>query len=145
MTTHSHSGSTTTLAKDPGFQAFWALRLGFAILPILMGLDKFVNVMMDDWTVYLADVFNDIVPGDAATAMNIVGVVEIVGGVVVLLLPRIGAPIVAAWLIGIIVNLLIIGGYGDIALRDIGLFLAAVVLTRLAWAYPNDLLARRTT
>ncbi|MFE3445086.1 hypothetical protein ACFXNW_18805 [Nocardia sp. NPDC059180] len=142
MTVHTdRSGHAASLA-DPGYQAFWALRLGFGVLPILFGLDKFVNVLTDDWTRYLADFFNDLVPGDAAAAMNVVGVVEIVAGIAVLVVPRFGAPLVAAWLGGIIVNLLIVGGYGDIALRDFGLMAAALVLARLAWAYPNGMPTR---
>jgi hypothetical protein len=125
-------------SADPGIQAFWALRLGFAALPVLFGLDKFANVLTDDWTKYLAGQVNDLIPGNAAQAMHAVGVVEIVAGLVVLLLPRVGGPLVAAWLAGIIVNLLIVRGYGDVALRDFGLMLAALVLSRLAWAYPTD-------
>ncbi|MBF6347874.1 MULTISPECIES: hypothetical protein [Nocardia] len=143
MTVHTdRSGQVASLA-DPGYQAFWALRLGFGVLPILFGLDKFVNVLTDDWTRYLAGFVNDLVPGDAATAMNVVGVVEIVAGIAVLVFPRLGAPLVAVWLGGIIVNLLLVGGYGDIALRDFGLMAAALVLTRLAWAYPNGMPARQ--
>lgn len=134
--------SSLELRSDPGFQVFWALRVGFAALPILFGIDKFANWLTDDWTRYLAPQFNDIIPGNAAQAMHAVGVVEIVAGVVVLLAPRIGGPLVAAWLAGIIVNLLIIGGYGDIALRDFGLMLAALTLTRLAYAFPDVLLER---
>ena len=96
-------------------------------------------MLTDDWTKYLAGQFDDLIPGDAAQAMHLVGIVEIVAGIVVLLLPRLGGPLVAAWLAGIIVNLLIVRGYGDIALRDFGLMLGALVLTRLAWAYPVDL------
>ena len=126
------------LREDPGFQAFWLLRAGFALLPVLFGIDKFANVLTDDWTKYLASGFNDLIPGSAADAMHMVGVVEIVAGIVVLLWPRIGAPVVALWLLGIIVNLLMIGGYGDIALRDFGLMAAALTLTRLAWGYRAD-------
>jgi hypothetical protein len=131
------------LRDEAGYQAFWALRLGFAALPILFGIDKFATVLTDDWTRYLASGFNGLIPGSAADAMHLVGVVEIVAGVVVLLLPRLGAPVVALWLAGIIVNLLMVGGYGDVALRDFGLMLAALVLTRLAWAFPNGLPSRR--
>ncbi|MGW5436105.1 hypothetical protein [Nocardia asteroides] len=141
MTVHTdrtHAPVTT----DPGYQAFWALRLGFGLLPILFGLDKFANILTDDWTRYLAPFVDDLVPGDARTAMGIVGVIEIVAGIAVLVFPRLGAPLVAAWLGGIIVNLLIVGGYGDIALRDFGLLAAALVLTRLAWAYPTGLPTR---
>jgi len=127
--------STRSLRADPGAQAFLMLRIAFAVAPIVMGLDKFANVLTDDWTRYLAPVFNDLIPGSAADAMHIVGVVEIVAGLVVAVLPRYGALLVAGWLAGIILNLLILGGYGDIAFRDFGLLLAALTLARLAWAY----------
>lgn len=139
MTVHTNRTQQTPSITDPGYQAFWALRLGFGVLPILFGLDKFAHVLTDDWTRYLASV----VPGDANTMMNIVGVIEIVAGIAVLVLPRLGAPLVAVWLGGIIINLLLVGGYGDIALRDFGLMAAALVLTRLAWAYPNGLPTRQ--
>ncbi|HWJ81205.1 MAG TPA: hypothetical protein VNS55_03120 [Nocardioides sp.] len=138
MTTIDRPVRTTT---DPGVQALWALRLGFTALPVLFGIDKFAQVLTDDWTRYLASQVDDLVPGSAAQVMHIVGVVEIVAGLVVLVAPRVGGPLVAAWLAGIIVNLLVVGGYGDVALRDFGLMLAALVLTRLAWAYPTDLRA----
>src|SRR4051812_9541277 len=123
------------LRDDPAAQAFLLLRIAFTVAPIVMGLDKFANVLTDDWTRYLAPAFNDIIPGSAADAMHIVGVVEIVAGLVVATMPRFGALLVAGWLAGIIVNLLIVGGYGDIAFRDFGLMLAALTLARLAWAY----------
>jgi uncharacterized membrane protein YphA (DoxX/SURF4 family) len=141
MTTHTHTHDAeqvTSLTSDPGFQAFWSLRLGFAALPILFGIDKFALVLTDNWTRYLAPQINDLTPGSATTAMHLVGVIEIVAGLAVLVLPRFGAPLVAVWLVGIIVNLLMVGGYGDVALRDFGLMLAALVLTRLAWAYPTS-------
>src|SRR3954466_3285170 len=123
-----------TLRSDPVAQAFTLLRIAFTAAPILFGLDKFANVLTDDWTRYLSTQFNDIIPGSAADAMHIVGVVEIVAGLVVLLSPRFGGYLVAAWLGGIILNLLLVGGYGDVALRAFGLMLAALTLTRLASA-----------
>jgi uncharacterized membrane protein YphA (DoxX/SURF4 family) len=139
MTIHTQTPRIAPATADPGYQAFWALRVGFTALPVLFGIDKFAGVLTDNWTRYLAPQVNDLIPGNAAQAMHLVGVVEIVAGLLVLLAPRFGAPLVAAWLAGIIVNLLIVGGYGDIALRDFGLMLAALVLTRLAWAYPSAL------
>jgi len=108
------------------------LRIAFTVAPILFGLDKFASVLTDDWTKYLAPQFDDLIPGSAATAMHIVGVIEVVAGLVVALAPRYGGLLVAAWLGGIIVNLLLVGGYGDIALRDFGLLLGALTLSRLA-------------
>jgi uncharacterized membrane protein YphA (DoxX/SURF4 family) len=122
------------LRRDPAAQAFLLLRVAFTVAPILFGLDKFAEVLTDDWTKYLAPEFNDIIPGSAQTAMYIVGVVEIVAGLVVLVAPRFGGLLVAGWLAGIIVNLLLVGGYGDIALRDFGLLLGALTLSRLASA-----------
>jgi hypothetical protein len=124
--------AASTLRGDPVAQAFMLLRIAFTVAPILFGLDKFVGVLTDDWTQYLAPAFNDIIPGNAADAMHIVGVVEIAAGLVVAVTPRFGGLLVAAWLGGIIVNLLIVGGYGDIALRDFGLLLSALTLARLA-------------
>lgn len=129
--------SSDTIRRDPAAQAFLVMRIAFTVAPILFGLDKFVNVLTDDWTRYLSTQFNDIIPGSAATAMHIVGVVEIVAGLVVAFAPRFGGLLVAAWLGGIIVNLLLVGGYGDIALRDFGLLLAALSLNRLATAFAS--------
>lgn len=122
------------LKGDPAFQAFTLLRLAFTVAPILFGLDKFFGVLVD-WEQYLAPWIDDIVPGSAATAMHLVGVVEILAGVLVALKPRYGAYVVAAWLGGIIVNLLTYSGYYDIALRDFGLMLGALTLARLASVY----------
>jgi hypothetical protein len=123
------------LRSDPAAQAFTLLRIGLTVAPILFGLDKFAHVMLDDWTKYLAPQFNDIIPGSAADAMHMVGIVEIAAGLVVAVTPRFGGLLVAAWLAGIIVSLLLVGGYGDIALRDFGLLLAALTLSRLATAF----------
>ncbi len=108
------------------------LRIAFTVAPILFGLDKFAGVLTDDWTKYLSTQFNDLIPGSAQDAMYMIGVVEIVAGLVVALSPRFGGLLVAAWLGGIILNLLLVGGYGDIALRDFGLLLGALTLSRLA-------------
>jgi uncharacterized membrane protein YphA (DoxX/SURF4 family) len=124
----------TALRSDPAYQAFTLLRVAFTVAPILFGLDKFANVMVE-WDVYLAPWINDIVPGSADDAMYAVGVIEIIAGLLVAFRPRFGAPLVAAWLGGIIVNLLTYSGYYDIALRDFGLMLGALTLTRLAFVY----------
>ena len=122
--------------SDPAYQVFLLLRTGFTVAPILFGLDKFFNWTVD-WTQYLAPWINDIVPGSAQDFMYFVGVVEIVAGLTVLLVPWIGGFLVAAWLGGIVVNLLTNNPpeYYDIALRDFGLFLAALALGRLALAF----------
>jgi hypothetical protein len=129
--------SRRALRGDPVAQAFTLLRIAFTVAPILFGLDKFAGVLTDDWTRYLAPAFNEVIPGDASDAMHIVGVIEIVAGLVVAITPRFGGLLVAGWLAGIIVNLLIVGGYGDIALRDFGLLLGALTLARLAGAFPG--------
>jgi uncharacterized membrane protein YphA (DoxX/SURF4 family) len=119
--------------RDPVFQSFTLLRLGFAVAPVLFGLDKFFNFMVD-WPEYLAPWLNDIVPGTAQQFMYAVGAVEIVAGIVVALAPWFGGYLVAAWLGAIIVNLLTVDApeYYDIALRDFGLLLGALTLARLA-------------
>jgi hypothetical protein len=135
----SSSGQLSTaeqLRSDPTFQAFWLLRIGFTVAPILFGIDKFAHVMTN-WDKYLAPWVNDLVPGTAHQAMYVVGIIEIVAGLAVLTKPRFGGYLVAAWLLGIIVNLLSIGGYADVALRDFGLLLAALTLARLATAFPT--------
>ena len=121
--------------SDPGYRAFMVLRTAFTVAPILFGLDKFFNWSVE-WPTYLAPWVNDIVPGSGQQFMYAVGVIEIAAGLTVALVPRFGAPLVAAWLFGIVINLLTIDPprYYDIALRDFGLLLASLALTRLAWA-----------
>ena len=121
--------------QDPAYQAFWLLRIGFVVAPIVFGLDKFFHVLVD-WDRYLAPEFADLFNADAHTLMYAVGVIEIVAGLVVAVRPRFGGYLVAAWLAGIIVNLLLMADYYDIALRDFGLLLAALTLARLATAFP---------
>ncbi len=129
--------------RDPRYQAFALLRLAFTVAPIAFGLDKFFNVMVH-WPNYLAPWINDIAPGTGQEFMYFVGVTEIVAGVFVALKPRYGAYVVAAWLGGIIVNLLTYSGFYDIALRDFGLMLGALTLARLATVYDPPLrFARR--
>ena len=130
-TVRSHN---TSIRDNPAYQAYLTLRVGFVVAPILFGLDKFTN-QMTNWTGYLAPQIDRLVPGDAGTAMAIVGVVEILAGLVVAVRPRFGGYLVAAWLAGIIVNLLLIGGFYDIALRDFGLLVGALALARLAAAF----------
>ncbi len=121
----------TAPATDLGRQAFLLLRGVFTVAPIVFGLDKFTN-LLTDWPGYLAPWIDDLLPGTAQQAMYAVGVVEIVAGVVVAVAPRFGGWLVAAWLGGIIVDLLTVPGFYDVALRDAGLLVAAVALARLA-------------
>lgn len=120
--------------RDPAYGAFWLLRIGFVVLPIWMGLDKFVNGLTY-WPHYLAPWIVDISPFSAQTVMYIVGVIEIVAGIAVAIKPRYAGYVVAAWLAGIIVNLLTYSCCYDIALRDFGLLVAALTLARLGAAY----------
>lgn len=133
MTTDIRHGALPSRSQlqDPSFQAFLLLRTVFTVAPIIFGLDKFFDVLTD-WKQYLAPAFNDIIPGSGHQAMLMVGVVEIVAGLLVALRPRIGGYVVAAWLAGIILNLLLIPDFYDVALRDFGLFVAALALARLA-------------
>jgi hypothetical protein len=126
-----HLARPRTTSADPARQAFVLLRTVFTIAPIVFGLDKFAGVLTD-WPQYLAPWIDRIVPGTAQQAMYAVGVVEVLAGVLVAVAPRIGGWVVAAWLAGIIVNLLTIPGFYDIALRDFGLLIGAVALARLA-------------
>ena len=124
------------LVKEPRHQAFLLLRTVFTVAPILFGLDKFTNLLAD-WTIYLAPVATSVVPLPAQTIMYAVGVVEIIAGILVAVRPRFGSLLVAAWLLGIIVNLLLIPPsnpipHYDVALRDFGLLLGALALARLS-------------
>jgi hypothetical protein len=123
--------------------AFLLLRTVFTVAPILFGLDKFLRILTSDWERYLTPWMNDLIPGDARTAMLIVGVVEIIAGILVAFLPRLGGLVVAAWLLGIIVSLVGVGGYLDIALRDFGLLVAALALSLLAAGQGYGMLRRR--
>jgi len=126
--------SATIATASPAHQAFWILRVGFIAAPILAGLDKFFHVLVN-WDKYLPPVVNNMVGGHGHTLMLAVGVIEMVAGLGVLLKPRIFAYVVAAWLGVIIVNLLLIPGYFDVALRDFGLLLGALALGRLSEIY----------
>jgi len=137
-TRHAHQpGETPVLAdqlKDPAYSAYLLLRTVFTIAPIVMGLDKFFNFLTHPhhWNMYLAGWINDLVPGTADQCMYAVGVIEIAAGILVAVAPRIGAWVVAAWLAGIILNLVTGPGFYDVALRDFGLLVGAVALARLA-------------
>ena len=134
LTTERAATSPARRLDDPAFQAFTLLRVGFTIAPILFGLDKFLDWLVD-WRIYLAPEINDLVPGNAHQALLAVGVIEIVAGIAVAVRPKFGAYLVAAWLAGIIANLLLLADFYDVALRDFGLLLAALALARLAPAY----------
>lgn len=128
MTTANLSSPDKAL-NNPTYQAYQILHIGFTAAPILFGLDKFLNLMVD-WSIYLAPFVDNIIP--ANIFMPIVGIVEIIAGLLVFFKPRTGAYVVAAWLLGIIINLLLVPGFFDVALRDFGLFLGALALARLS-------------
>jgi uncharacterized membrane protein YphA (DoxX/SURF4 family) len=134
--------AAASASSDAGYQAYLLLRVAFTVAPIAFGLDKFFNVMVD-WPQYLAPWIDDILPGNGQDAMHLVGVIEIAAGLLVAVKPRYGAPLVAAWLAGIIFNLLTLSGYYDVALRDFGLMLGALTLARLTFAYDPPGLRRR--
>jgi hypothetical protein len=136
MTVHLTRSHPTPTAADPGRQAFLLLRTVFTVAPIAFGLDKFANVLTD-WPGYLAPWIDRLVPGTAQQAMYAVGVVEVVAGIVVAVAPRYGGWLVAAWLGGIIIDLLTVPGFYDVALRDLGLLVGAVALARLAVRYDS--------
>ena len=127
----------TGRVADPTRQAFLLLRTVFTVAPIAFGLDKFAN-LLTDWPGYLAPFADRLIPGTAQQAMYAVGVIEILAGILVALRPKYGALVVAGWLAGIIVNLLILSGYYDVALRDFGLLVGALALWRLASRRPVD-------
>lgn len=133
MTAIAHEGVATD-RTDARWQAYALLRIGFTVAPIAFGLDKFWNGMTY-WPKYLAPWVNDLMPGSAQGFMHFVGVVEIVAGIAVLVRPRYGAYLVAAWLAGIVTNLFSYPGWYDVAVRDFGLMLAALSLARLASVY----------
>ncbi|GEP40359.1 hypothetical protein NPS01_40220 [Nocardioides psychrotolerans] len=132
MTNPAGTPADTTHPNLGADRAFMLLRTVFTIAPIAFGLDKFFDILTD-WEKYLAPWINDIVPGSARQAMLAVGVIEIVAGIAVAVVPRYGALVVAGWLAGIIVSLVSVGDYHDVALRDFGLLVGALALAALAF------------
>jgi uncharacterized membrane protein HdeD (DUF308 family) len=124
----------SALTAQPAYQSYLILLVGFAMLPVVAGIDKFLHLLVN-WDQYLAPLATQILPVSGHTFMLIVGVIEIAAGLLVAFRPRIGAYVVALWLVGIIVNLLLIPGFYDIALRDFGLALGALALARLSQEY----------
>jgi hypothetical protein len=132
MTTNASPTGTTTRSSAGAERAFLMLRTVFTIAPIAFGLDKFAE-LLTDWEQYLAPWVDDLLPGTAQEAMLAVGVIEVVAGVAVALAPRFGALLVAGWLAGIILNLVTMGEFYDVALRDFGLLVGALALAVLAF------------
>ena len=128
---HDAATAADNVTSSAGHQAFRILQFGFAVAPILAGLDKFFHLLVN-WDQYLPRVVVNASPIPEHTLMLVVGVIEIVAGIGVWFKPRIFAYVVAAWLAVIIINLLLIPGYFDVALRDFGLLLGAVALGQLS-------------
>ena len=133
----SASAAADNVANSPARQAFRILQFGFTVAPILAGLDKFFHLLVN-WDQYLPGVVARMSPVQPHALMLVVGVIEIVAGIGVALRPRIFAYIVAAWLALIIINLLLIPGYFDVALRDFGLLLGALALARLSQQFSRS-------
>lgn len=141
---HSLESIWQRARDEPAYGAFWLMRIGYTVLPIWMGLDKFFNTLTD-WPSYLAPWIVDMLPFSAQSAMYVVGVIEIVAGIAVALKPRYAAYVVALWLAGIIINLLTYSGFYDVALRDFGLLVGGLTLARLASAFDPAWSARSRT
>ena len=134
---HAMTGATaSTQDRSAGYQAYQILHFGFTVAPIIAGLDKFLH-LLTNWDQYLAPTVDRMLGGHGHEFMLLVGVIEVVAGVGVFLKPKIFAYVVSAWLLGIILNLLMIPGYFDVALRDLGLSLGALALGRLSAVYDN--------
>jgi hypothetical protein len=140
-TAGKHTGLEAS-AQSPTYQAYQILHWGFVAAPVIAGADKFLH-LLTNWDQYLAPAFARLSPLGTHGTMLVVGVVEVVAGLVVALKPRIGAYVVAAWLVGIILNLLLLGSFFDVALRDFGLFLGALALGRLSEVYDGGPLLGR--
>src|SRR6478736_8815589 len=130
------SAAADSVGSSPAYQAYRILHFGFVVAPILAGLDKFFHLLVN-WDQYLPGVVARMSPVQPHTLMLVVGVIEIVAGIGVALKPRIFAYIVAAWLALIVINLLLIPGYFDVALRDFGLLLGALALARLSQQFSS--------
>ncbi len=130
----THRFLAPELVHEPTYQAYLVLHIGFTVAPILAGLDKFTHLLVN-WDQYVAPLVVRMLPFSGHTFMMLVGVIEVVAGLIVALRPRIGAYIVSAWLVAIIINLLLVPGYFDVALRDLGLSLGALALGRLSEKY----------
>ena len=131
------TSATTSPAEVAAHRAYLLLRTVFIVAPILFGLDKFFD-LMTNWDKYLAPWIDNIMPGNAHQFMMFVGVVEILAGLIVAFAPKYGALVVTAWLAGIIINLVSMGQFYDVALRDFGLLVGALALARLAVKYAPD-------
>ena len=137
------SAAVARSEAEPARQAYHILHWGFVAAPTIAGIDKFTH-LLTNWDQYLARSVEKLLPMSGHAFMLLVGVVEIVAGLLVAIKPRIGAWVVAAWLFGIIVNLLLVSGFYDVALRDFGLMLGAIALGRLSTVYDRGVFGRTT-
>jgi hypothetical protein len=128
---NTSSARAESQAGNPSYQAYQILHFGFTVAPIIAGIDKFLHLLVN-WDQYLPPIVNNMLGGHGHEFMYAVGVIEIVAGIGVFLKPKIFAYVVALWLGLIIINLLLIPGYFDVALRDFGLLLGALALGRLS-------------
>lgn len=142
---HDLHDITAITRAEPAHQAYLALWAAFVVTPLVVGIDKFAGLLTADWEGYLAPWVDDLVPGSAADAMMMVGGVEILVALLVAVTPRIGGYVVAGWLALVIVNLVSTGEYYDIALRDLGLLVAALAMARLATTYHGMEIGRRAS
>jgi hypothetical protein len=131
-------GRAVARPHDAAYQGYQILHWGFVALPTITGIDKFFHVLTN-WDQYLAPAVEKILPFSGHTYMLIVGVIELIAAFIVAVRPLVGAYIVAVWILGIMINLLVLGGFYDVALRDFGLFLAALALARLSTLYDKPM------
>ena len=142
MATAITNGATVSgTTAEPAYQAYQILHWGFVAAPIIAGADKFVH-LLTNWDEYLAPAIAQMLPISGHAFMLVVGAIEIVAGLLVAVRPRIGAYVVAGWLAGIMLNLIIRGHALDIVLRDFGLCLGALALARLATVYDRPAAGR---
>ena len=137
MSTAAPRARARTMTGDATYQAYQLLHFGFIVAPIVAGVDKFVHLLVN-WDQYLAPTVAGMLPISGHNFMLMVGIVEVIAGLIVAFAPQIGGYIVALWLWGIIANLLLVPGYFDIALRDFGLSLGALALARLSVRFTHS-------
>jgi hypothetical protein len=128
--------TTSVRVGTPSYQAYQILHIAFTVAPLVAGVDKFFHFLVN-WDMYLAPIVPRTLGMSAHTLMLGIGVVEVIAGLIVAVAPRIGGLIVGIWLLGIVVNLLAVPGYFDIALRDFGLALGAFALSRISVDYSD--------
>ena len=134
VTSTERTAVAETLRGNPAYQGYQILHVAFVLAPLLAGLDKFFHFLVN-WDMYVAPIVVRMLPVSTHSFMLLVGVIEVIAAIIVAIRPRIGAYIVTLWLWAIIINLLMVPGYYDIALRDFGLSLGALALGRLSMEF----------